>query len=102
MDGQGFFVINYDFFWLPWLSYGPKNTVRAVILAKKIYSSLSAYPIEGCYGYRLLCQIDEIFHPLNAELTAAVVCVVYPEQKSHPLDPGQKPKPILCCTESVE
>ena len=49
--------------------------------------------IEGCYGYRLLCQIDEIFHSLNAELTAAVV---YPEQLSHPLDPGQKQFWGLC------
>ena len=55
--------------------------------------------VEGCYGYRLLCQIDEIFHYLNTELTAAVV---YPEQMSHPLDLGRKPKPGLCCTESVE
>ena len=55
--------------------------------------------IEGCYGYRLLCQIDEIFHSLNADLTAVIV---YPEQLSHHLDPGQKPKPVLCCTESVE
>ena len=55
--------------------------------------------IEGCYGYRLLCQIDEIFQSLNKELTAAVV---YPEQLYHPLNLGQKPKPVLCCTESVE
>ena len=45
------------------------------------------------------CNIDEIFHSLNTELTAAVV---YPEQLSHPLDPGQKPKTVLRCTQSVE
>ena len=54
---------------------------------------------EWCYGYRLLCQIDEIFNSLNIELTAVVV---YPEQLSHPLDLGQKPKSVLYCTESVE
>ena len=48
--------------------------------------------VEGFYGYRLLCQIDEIFHSLITELTAAVV---YPEQLSQPLDLGQKQKPVL-------
>ena len=55
--------------------------------------------IKKCYGYRLLCQIDEIFHSLNEELTAVAV---YTEQLSHPLDQGQKTKPFLFCTESVE
>ena len=48
--------------------------------------------IKGCHGYRLLCQIDDIFYSLNAELTAVIV---YPEELTHPLDPGQKPKPVL-------
>ena len=55
--------------------------------------------VEGCDGYRLLCQIDEIFHSLNTELTAAVV---HPEQLSYPLDLGKKPKPVLCCTARVD
>ena len=42
-------MINYVFFWLAWLSYGPKNTVGAVTLAKKIYPSLSAYPTSTEY-----------------------------------------------------
>ena len=42
--------------------------------------------IEGCYGYRLLFQIDEIFHSLNAELTAVVV---YLEQLSLLFTPSQ-------------
>ena len=25
--------------------------------------------VKGCYGYRLLCQIDEIFHSLNTDVT---------------------------------
>ena len=37
-------MINYVFFWLAWLSYGPKNTLEAVTLAKKIYPLLTAYP----------------------------------------------------------
>ena len=42
-------MINYGFFWLAVLSYGPKNTVGAVTLAKKNYPSLSTYPTNGIY-----------------------------------------------------
>ena len=51
-------MINYVLFWLAWLSYGSKNTVGAVKLAKKIYPSLSAYPNEGAARTRRGGPVD--------------------------------------------
>ena len=113
--GQGFFVFNYVFSWLAWLSYGSKNTVGPVILPNKITphypptlplrervkpSRTQGPPESGVLvqlsGQPALVSEAESRHPQNRKPLSpgpsqGGVLIQLPGQNSLPEEPSERP-----------